>query len=81
MKKPVKINQTIHELNEKYPEFKHAMIEAGFEKIASPKMMATVGRFMTIEKGAAMKDISLETIKEVFESKGFALINEEGDVL
>ncbi|HCX64674.1 MAG TPA: hypothetical protein DHN33_05640 [Eubacteriaceae bacterium] len=81
MKKPVKITQTIYELNEMYPEFKEAMIEAGFEKIANPKMMATVGRFMTIEKGATMKDISLETIKEVFESKGFALINEEGDVL
>jgi hypothetical protein len=34
-------------------------------------MLNTAGRFMTVEKGAAMKNISLEKIRQTLEDKGF----------
>lgn len=51
------------------------MTELGFEDITKPGMLNTVGRFMTIPKGAAMKGISLAKVKEVFEEKGFKIID------
>jgi hypothetical protein len=37
-------------------------------------MLKTAGRFMTVPKGARMKGIPLEKIKEAFERKGFEVI-------
>jgi hypothetical protein len=71
MEKILDLNETIQSLSKKYPEFPQIMVEVGFENIADPKMIATVGRFMTIEKGAAMKKIPLDRIREIFEAHGF----------
>ena len=47
------------------------MKELGFESITNPGMLNTVGRVMTISKGAAMRSVPLEKIKEKFEEKGY----------
>ncbi|NLY97392.1 MAG: DUF1858 domain-containing protein, partial [Clostridiaceae bacterium] len=36
-----------------------------------PAMKKTAGRFKTIPKGAAMKNIPMEKIKEAFAAKGY----------
>jgi len=36
-------------------------------------MLATAGRFMTIPKGAALKKISLERIKQAFIENGYKI--------
>ncbi|MDF2699802.1 MAG: threonyl-tRNA synthetase [Haloplasmataceae bacterium] len=46
----------------------------GFENIANPMMLNTAGRFMTIKKGAEMKKIDLEKVKEEFIRNGFKII-------
>ena len=51
--------------------------EMGFHDIAKPGMMQTAGRFMTIPKGAAMKKISLDFIKNTLQEKGFQIEEEE----
>lgn len=71
MEKVLSLKETVQSLSKKYPEFPEIMKELGFENIADPKMIATVGRFMTVEKGAAMKKIDLEQIKKTFETHGF----------
>jgi signal recognition particle subunit SEC65 len=73
MPKEIDLNKTIYELSRENPEIVNIMKELGFESIANEGMLNTAGRFMTIPKGAAMKSISLEKIKQVFESKGYTV--------
>lgn len=73
MEKIIDLKETVQSLSKMYPEFPAIMQELGFENIADPKMIATVGRFMTLEKGAVMKKISLEQIRHVFEAHGFQI--------
>ena len=73
MDKIIDMKETVQSLSKRFPEFPAIMQELGFESIADPKMIATVGRFMTIEKGAAMKNIPMDQIRKVFEAHGFQL--------
>jgi hypothetical protein len=49
------------------------MKDLGFKDIANPAMLNTAGRFMTIPKGAVMKGLELDKIKEEFAKKGFSI--------
>lgn len=73
MAKEIDFKKTVYELSRENPEVVDIMRELGFESIAGEGMLNTAGRFMTIPKGAAMKSISLEKIKQVFESKGYTV--------
>jgi hypothetical protein len=46
----------------------------GFSEIAKPGMLATVGRVMTIPKGARMRGIKLDKIIAAFEQRGYEVI-------
>ena len=65
--------QSIYDLVTTYPEIKEVMAGLGFKDILKPGMLQTMGKVMTIEKGARMKTISLERIREAFASSGFNL--------
>lgn len=73
MSKEIDLKKSIYELARENPEIVDIMKELGFESIAKVGMLNTAGRFMTIPKGAAMKSISLEKIKQVFENKGYTI--------
>lgn len=70
----IKRNQSIYELAKKYPDIKKIMAEIGFKDIVKPGMLQTVGKVMTIDKGARMKNIQMEKIIKAFETEGFQLI-------
>ena len=74
MNKVISLNETIYELCTKYPEIKDILKDLGFVDIANPIMMNTAGRVMTIPKGAQMKNVDIEMIKEKLEENGFELI-------
>ncbi len=74
MEKIIDFNKSLLELSKEYPEVIEIMKYLGFNQIAMPGMLSTVGRFMTIPKGAASKGIPIEKIKEVFESKGYKVL-------
>ncbi len=65
--------QNIYDLVTTYPEIKELMAELGFKDILKPGMLQTMGKVMTIEKGARMKAISPERIRETFSNSGFNL--------
>lgn len=67
-------NQSIYELATQYPEIIDVMAELGFKDILKPGMLQTMGKVMTIEKGARMKSIPIEQIKQAFEDRDFQLI-------
>ncbi|HKL99954.1 MAG TPA: DUF1858 domain-containing protein [Mobilitalea sp.] len=65
------INRTVYDLCMEYPELPDILAQLGFTDIIKPGMLATAGRFMTLSKGAALKKISLETIKETLAARGY----------
>lgn len=66
-------NKNIHDICKENPEVIHIMKKLGFENISEPGMLNTVGRFMTIQTGAAMKKISMDLILEEFGKSGFII--------
>lgn len=72
-------NTNIQELVSKYPNITDIMIKLGFSDIIKSGMLQTVGRFMTIEKGAKIKKIEWNTIVKTFEENGFQFKKEEGN--
>ncbi len=74
MDKMIDLSQTIYQIHEQYPEIRDIMVELGFQDIAKPGMLQTAGRFMTLPKGAAMKKIDLDVIRQTLKDKGFQVI-------
>lgn len=72
--KVIDLNKTVFELSRDYPEMIEILDELGFHDIIKPGMLQTVGRFMTLPKGATMKKISLELIKHVLMEKGYKIL-------
>ncbi len=78
MAKVIDLSQTVFEICKQNPEAITIMKNLGFTEITNPGMLNTAGRFMTIPKGAAMKGIDLDKIKEVFVASGFEIREREG---
>lgn len=72
--KTIDLQRSIHDLCSEYPEIIGIMQELGFTDIVKPGMLATVGRIMTLPRGAAMRKISLDAIREVLAGHGFQVI-------
>jgi len=69
----IDLSKNVYEICKEYPEVVDIMKDLGFESITNPAMLNTAGRFMTIPKGAAIKNIPMEKIKESFAAKGYEL--------
>ncbi|MEL7604293.1 MAG: DUF1858 domain-containing protein [Bacillota bacterium] len=76
--KTIDLRQPVQKLCTEYPELKDIMREMGFADITKPGMLATAGRFMTIPKGAAMRKIGMDTIRQTLKDNGFEIL-EEGE--
>jgi formate-dependent phosphoribosylglycinamide formyltransferase (GAR transformylase) len=78
MKKQISFTTSIYEICSKYPEVIQIMKELGFESIINPVMLNSVGRIMTISKGAVAKNIDIELIEKTFIEKGFSIKVSDG---
>lgn len=78
MSKIIDFKKSVYELIKEYPEIAEIMKNMGFESITDPLMVSTVGRYMTIPKGALMKKINLEAVVKEFEAKGFTITGGTG---
>lgn len=74
MGKKLDLNKSVYDLCRDNPEVAEIMKELGFDNITNPAMLNTMGRFMTIPKGAAMRGIDLEKIKTEFRKRGYIII-------
>ena len=72
--KQIDLTKSVYELCSQYPELPQFLAGLGFQDITRPGMLASVGRFMTIPKGAAVKKIDLELIKIKLTEQGFHCI-------
>lgn len=76
MGKPLDLNKTVYELTKEYPELVDIMKKLGFTEITNPAMLKSVGRMMTIPKGAKMKNISMIDVVTAMLQNGFQLVGE-----
>lgn len=75
MVKKIDLSKSLYELCKGDESIIPIMKELGFESITEPGMLNTVGRFMTIPKGAVMKNIALEKIITTFIENGYVIDN------
>lgn len=68
------LTKTVYELCREYPELPDILAEIGFTDITKPGMITTMGRFMTIPKGAQAKKIDLEIIKKILKGYGYRIV-------
>lgn len=76
MAKKIDLNKTVYELVKEYPELVDIMAGLGFTEIAKKPVLNSVGKMMTIPKGAKMKGISMMDVVTAFISNGFELVGE-----
>ena len=50
------------------------LVELGFTPLANPVMRNTVGRVVSIKKGAGMNGIDLNKIKQTLELNGYEVV-------
>lgn len=74
MKKTIDLKDNVYEIYQKTPEIIDLLFELGFQDIIKPGMLHTVGRFMTIPKGAMMKKINLDLVRERLLEEGYEII-------
>jgi hypothetical protein len=73
MSKMIDLSKSVYELCKGDPQVIEIMKEIGFDQITNTASLNTVGRFMTIPKGAVMKGIELEKIRGEFTRKGYSI--------
>ncbi len=74
MDKVLDLDASVYVLCEKYPELKEVLHDLGFTDIIKPGMLSTMGRFMTLTKGSAMKHIPIETVVTTLKEHGYDVL-------
>ena len=76
MEKKLDLSKSVYDLVTEYPEVVDIMKELGFSEITNKVMLNSVGKIMTIPKGAKMKGVSMMDIVSAFMKAGFTLEGE-----
>ena len=76
MEKKLDLSKSVYDLVTEYPEVVDIMKELGFSEITNKVMLNSVGKIMTIPKGAKMKGVSMVDIVGAFMKSGFTLTGE-----
>ena len=80
MAKKLDLNKTVFELTQEYPELVDIMAGLGFTEIRKKPMLHSVGKMMTIPKGAKMKNISMMDVMTALMSHGFEPVGDMPDM-
>ena len=76
MEKKLDLSKSVYDLVTEYPEVVDIMKSLGFSEITNKVMLNSVGKIMTIPKGAKMKGVSMIDIVSAFMKAGFTLEGE-----
>ncbi len=71
--KNLNLKKSIFELCTQDPELLDILYEIGFTEIVKPGMLNTVGRFMTLPKGASLRKISMDDVRKSLAQKGYLI--------
>ena len=81
MARKLDLNKTVFELTQEYPELIDIMADLGFTEITKKPVLHSVGKIMTIPKGAKMKNISMMDVVTTLMEKGFELVGGMPDMV
>lgn len=73
MGKKINLKKSVYELCNEYPELIDIMLELGFTEVTKPGILNTMGKVMTIPKGAIMKKIDMVDVVLAIKNNGFEL--------
>ncbi len=73
MGKKINLKKSVYELCNEYPELIDIMLELGFTEVTKPGILNTMGKVMTIPKGAIMKKIDMVDVVLALKNNGFEL--------
>ena len=76
MEKKLDLSKSVYDLVKEYTEVTEIMKSLGFSEITNKVMLNSVGKIMTIPKGAKMKGVSMIDIVGAFMKAGFTLEGE-----
>ena len=71
-------NESVYTLCTRYPELVQTLAAIGFPDIAKPGMLSTVGRWMTLPRGIALKKLNPATIRARLLEAGYTIVEQEG---
>ena len=74
MTKKIDFTKTVYELVNEYPEIVDIMEKLGFSDITKKSKLNSLGKIITIPKGAKIKDISMLDIVNEFSKNGFEIV-------
>lgn len=69
----IDFKKTVYELCNENENVAEILAEIGFKDITKPGMISTMGRYMTIPKGAKAKGFNIDEIKKEFIKKGYEI--------
>ncbi len=75
MNKVIDLEMNVAGIAEEYPEVKNIMAELGFTDVVKPLALNTMGRMVTLVRGAGMKNIPLENVIRALQDNGFTCVN------
>lgn len=75
--KNISINEPVASLVEKYPALKNILKDIGFSEITNPLALSSLGKMISIKKGAGIKNIDLDLIRDKLQEGGFNLIEDQ----
>lgn len=67
------MKSSVLDLCTQYPQLPGILRDIGFTDIVKPGMLQTVGRFMTIPKGAKLKKMDIQKVVAALEKAGFTV--------
>jgi len=76
MKKTINFSRSVYELVTEYPELADIMAQLGFSEVKKPAILHSVGKLMTIPKGAKMKGINMLDVVTALLRSGFTIESE-----
>lgn len=80
MAKKLDLNKSVFILTQEYPELIDIMAELGFTEITQKAMRHSIGKMVTIPKGAKMKNIPMTKIVMTLMEHGFELVGERPEI-
>ncbi|WP_261806224.1 DUF1858 domain-containing protein [Lapidilactobacillus luobeiensis] len=69
--KTISLDRPVFDLLSEVPEVQPVMIAIGLDGVTNPLLLQTAGRFMTLRKGAKMKEIPLAQLITALHNAGF----------
>lgn len=67
----ISLDTPVRDLVTAHPEIVPVMVGMGLDGVTQPSLLNTVGRFMTLNKGARMKHIPVADLVKTLQDAGF----------